>query len=380
MIVRCTARVTQALKLGRLGDTPQAADDWYVNTATIARRKVVLAVHSETLFPVIAVGVSVTQLRDLPGWLAGQVEAALADEGLPATQLGSLDTEHALLVRTASKKVLGQLTQMAFEVEHVVGMSGGWDSIDLRELNRSMRRTLRGRDRTYVVPLELAERRVVNQSTDAFLAQFKAQLHSLDHDQLREATAAMLSLAGEAATASVIADLDVQTLQLTASLDDAVPPITRTLEAPVTLTLEQLHHVLQRAFGWDDSHLYRFAIGESPWEGELYLCEYDVDEADPNLPPGVPMRTVRLGAVFEQVEDRLIYLYDYGDNWQVTLTLDAWGEGPRSRVSITGGVGMSPPDDRGGIQVWNDERPDKSDFLVGTKTFSVRSLRRSPDR
>lgn len=367
--------MTQALKLGRLGDAPQGRDDWYVNTVTIARRKVVLAVHADTYFPVVAVGVSVSELRDLPSWLARQVEAALADECLPPTRLGSLDVGHALLVRTASKKVLGQLSQLALEVEHVVGVGGGWDGVDMLELNRAMRRSLRGRDGGYVVPLELAEQRVVDPAADALLAEFTTRLHGMSPVELRETTAAVLALVG--ATDPVAAGA-VSTLHLTASIDDAVPPITRTLEAPVTLTLEQLHHVLQRAFGWQDSHLYRFAVGDSPWDGELFLCDFDVAEADFDSPPGTPMRTVRLGSVFEQVGDRLLYLYDYGDHWQLTLTLEAWSEGPRSRVAITGGVGMGPPDDGGGIHVWNQNRPDERDFVVGTSTLSVRSLKRSP--
>ena len=46
MIVRCTARVAQGLKLGRLGDTPQARDDWYVNTVTVEEIVDTLAPHS----------------------------------------------------------------------------------------------------------------------------------------------------------------------------------------------------------------------------------------------------------------------------------------------------------------------------------------------
>ena len=370
MIVRCTAKVSQLLKLGRLADIPAGADDWYVNVITVARRRVVVAVHADTLFPVVAVGASSTQLRDLPGWLAAQVTAALADEGLPLTQLGSLGSEHAVLARTASKKVLGHLNQIAFEVEHAVLSGGGWEGLDVLELNRWLRRSLRSREGTYVVPLELAEQRVVNPANDAFLAQFKAGLQGVDPDQLRELTGALLGLAG-AGTES-----HVQTALLAASIRDAEPPITRDLEVPVSLTLEQLHHLLQRALGWTDSHLYRFAAGDNPWEGELYLCDFDINEADDDLPGGAPLRATRVREVFDQVDDELLYLYDYGDHWEVTLTLTAWGEGPRDRAAITGGEGQAPPDDSGGIHTWNEERPDDSDFRVAVKSVPVRSLRR----
>ena len=374
MIVRCTAKVSQLLKLGRLGDVPSGADDWYVNVVTVARRRVIVAVHADTLFPVVAVGASSAQLRDLPGWLAAQVTAALADEGLPLTQLGSLGGEHAVLARTASKKVLGHLNQIAFEVEHALLSGGGWDGLEVCELNRWLRRSLRSREGTYVVPLELAEQRVVNPANDAFLAQFKAGLQGADPDQLRELTGALLGLAG------VGAESHAQTALLTASIRDAVPPITRDVEVPVNLTLEQLHHLLQRAFGWTDSHLYLFAVGDNPWEGELYLCDFDIDEADDDLPTGAPLRATRVREVFDQVGDELLYLYDYGDHWEVILTLTAWGEGSRDRAANTGGEGQGPPDDCGGIHSWNEERPDHSSFRVATRSVAVRTLQRPARR
>ena len=40
--------------------------------------------------------------------------------------------------------------------------------------------------------------------------------------------------------------------------------------------LDQVHQVVQRAFAWNDSHLHRFAVGTSVWDGdaELYLCPF----------------------------------------------------------------------------------------------------------
>jgi hypothetical protein len=302
------------------------------------------------------------------------VTTALADEGLPLTQLGPLGGEHAVLARTASKKILGHLNQIAVEVEHAVLSDGGWDGLNVLELNRWLRRSLRTREGTYVVPLELAEQRVVNPANDAFVAQFKAGLRGADPDQLRELTRALLGLAG------VGTESHAQTALLTTSIRDAEPPITRDLEVPVSLTLEQLHHLLQRAFGWTDSHLYRFAAGDNPWEGELFLCDFDMNEADDDLPGGAPLRATRIREVFDQVGDELLYLYDYGDHWEVTLTLTAWSEGPRDRAAVVGGKGQAPPDDCGGIHTWNEERSDDATFRVATKSLSVRALKRPARR
>ena len=51
--------------------------------------------------------------------------------------------------------------------------------------------------------------------------------------------------------------------------------------------LDDLHVALQTAFGWTDSHLHRFGVGEEIWDRdtELYLCPFDVEEGDDE---GVP--------------------------------------------------------------------------------------------
>ena len=64
VIVRCTSRMTQLLKLKRLPDLPQGDDDGYMNVATIAHRRTVLAVHADSLFPIVLPGVSLRNLLD----------------------------------------------------------------------------------------------------------------------------------------------------------------------------------------------------------------------------------------------------------------------------------------------------------------------------
>jgi hypothetical protein len=377
VIIRCTSKVTQLLKLGRLPDTPQDDDDWYVNVATVARRRVVLAVHADTLFPIVAVGASTKDLRDLPAWLACEIEAALRDEGLGEHQLGSLAAEHAVLARTSSRKVLGHLTQLAFDVEYAVTSAGGWDREDLDELNRGLRRHLRSRDKGYFIPLEAARERTVNPRHEALLAQFKAGLVGTSPEELRSLATVLLSAAGAVNARSAAQEpSDVTVLQLSASLDDAGPMITRTLEVPADLDLERFHRLLQRAFGWEDYHLYRYARGGSVWdrESQLFLCDLDIQESEGH---GTPVRQAKLAQLLTTPGDQLHYLYDYGDSWHVTITLDSVTTGPRDVARIIGGTGTAPPEDVGGIDTWNEVR----DQLPGSHvphevTINVRTLSR----
>lgn len=73
------------------------------------------------------------------------------------------------------------------------------------------------------------------------------------------------------------------------------PPVWRRLDLPSTLRLDELHGVLQAVFGWSDSHLHRFWLGDSAWDdgAERFLCTSDVEEGEDD---GVPA-CVRLDEV-----------------------------------------------------------------------------------
>ncbi|MDP9167080.1 MAG: plasmid pRiA4b ORF-3 family protein, partial [Actinomycetota bacterium] len=121
------------------------------------------------------------------------------------------------------------------------------------------------------------------------------------------------------------------------------------------------------------------AHGSEIWGGRdtaLYLCDFDLAEAEPDDPPGTPLRRVRVGTLLSEVGAELQYLYDYGDHWQLTLIRTGRRDGPAAQAAITGGHGAPPPEDIGGIHAWNDERPADTDQVVPAQLIATRQLRR----
>jgi Plasmid pRiA4b ORF-3-like protein len=90
---------------------------------------------------------------------------------------------------------------------------------------------------------------------------------------------------------------------LKVTLRGSKPPIWRRLEVTADSTLDELHEVLQAAFGWDGSHLYVFEAG-----GRQY------GEPDPEL-DFESMWGVKLSRL-APVGGRLRYTYDFGDDWE----------------------------------------------------------------
>lgn len=139
------------------------------------------------------------------------------------------------------------------------------------------------------------------------------------------------------------------TYRIRVDIDDTHPPVWRRLELSSTTPLDELHRVLQAAFGWTDSHLHRFALGPSVWDlhAEAFLCPYDVEDGESE---GVPASEVRLDEVLVDVGDVLRYVYDYGDGWEHTLRLEAvLPPAPDAAAAIcTAGRRAGPPEDCGG--------------------------------
>ncbi len=103
--------------------------------------------------------------------------------------------------------------------------------------------------------------------------------------------------------------------QLKITLKDIAPPIWRRLQIRSDTRLSRLHEILQITMGWTDSHLHQFEQGD--W---IYRLP-DLDETG-DIDDGEDERRVRLSQVLRAPKDRLLYLYDFGDNWRHDIVLE----------------------------------------------------------
>lgn len=136
-------------------------------------------------------------------------------------------------------------------------------------------------------------------------------------------------------------------------LDTAKPPIWRRLDVRSDLPLSVVHRVLQAAFDWTDSHLHRFSLGGGPFDrtSQIFLCPYDVEEAEEDDEGGIPAADVRLDETLQDPGDVLHYVYDYGDSWELTVRLEEVLPATADAPSATAvdGRRAAPPEDCGGV-------------------------------
>src|SRR5438874_5378567 len=91
------------------------------------------------------------------------------------------------------------------------------------------------------------------------------------------------------------------------------PPIWRRIRVAGDLTLRELHHVLQIALGWTDSHLHEFEIG-----GKRYGMP---DPQEDIRPSPLDEQNYRLIELFRK-GSRAEYLYDFGDDWRHEVVVE----------------------------------------------------------
>ncbi|MGV7244270.1 plasmid pRiA4b ORF-3 family protein [Caballeronia sp. M23-90] len=123
------------------------------------------------------------------------------------------------------------------------------------------------------------------------------------------------------------------------SLREIKPEIWRRIEVASTITLADLHKVIQAAMGWMDSHLHDFDLGDVRYG--MVQDDFDDGMADET---GVRLDTVC------QPGARFIYNYDFGDGWEHLVVIEkAVAIEPGTRYPrCTAGRNACPPEDCGG--------------------------------
>jgi hypothetical protein len=145
------------------------------------------------------------------------------------------------------------------------------------------------------------------------------------------------------------------------SLYGAKPPVWRRLDIPSAMPLNLVHAVLQIAFDWHDYHLHAF---------ETVCGEFGSPDQDHDWAERQDEATATLAQVARAERAKVVYRYDFGDDWRHDMVVEkiiAAGPGV-AYPCCTGGRRDAPPEDCGGIWVFNEHFADLGDL------FNVRDL------
>src|SRR5437773_1735657 len=132
--------------------------------------------------------------------------------------------------------------------------------------------------------------------------------------------------------------------QLKITLKWSKPSIWRRVVVRADMPLDRLHHVIQIAMGWTNSHLHQFIVGRT------YYGKPDPKTA------GIGSETLnekryRVADLAPTAKQKFIYEYDFGDGWAHEVMAEkVLPPDPDFKHPIClAGANVCPPEDCGGI-------------------------------
>jgi len=179
------------------------------------------------------------------------------------------------------------------------------------------------------------------------------------------------------------------------SLNDIEPEIWRRFIVDSSISLQKLHEIIQVVMGWENSHLYSFSIGDEKYSpnnneesgdwGECDCCsgcdngddddfdddfedEDDTDYEDDADASDESIKKVKLQDLKLKTKQEFLYVYDFGDNWEHTITIEKISENTENLKTplCLEGKRACPPEDCGSIPGYEDilyalKNPDDED-------------------
>ncbi len=115
------------------------------------------------------------------------------------------------------------------------------------------------------------------------------------------------------------------------------PPVWRRLQVRADTRLDQLHEIIQAALGWENYHMHVFSFAEK----EFGMPDPELGFSDE--------RRITLGELIAGPGDRLLYIYDFGDDWEHEITVESLLDATETHYPVLVATkGACPPEDCGG--------------------------------
>ena len=325
LIIRGTKKLRDRVKGPEVvGDAESTTllGDWFA-TALFWRPQVALFVNQRTFVPVfMELAPAATLLERAPV----AIEAVLCLHGVDGAVVASEHDEmrDVRIAPTNDRSVVGVMNEFAFHGE--LHWNDGLRDLEVLSMRLAGMPLGPLRGRTGIPDLELA---------------------ALLGDEGRSAE--VIPFPSRRAQASPVAlpKSERRTFQLKVTLFGTKPPIWRRVLVDGASALDQLHQVIQAAFGWWDYHLHEF---------EIDGCRYGVPDPDNDWgEPPLDERGERLVDLAEEGSS-FVYTYDFGDDWrhQVVVEKVVPASTDLTVPVCIDGRRACPPEDCGGIGGYTD--------------------------
>lgn len=319
LVVRGTKKLRDRVKGAPASDgdvSTTVLGDWFA-TALFWRPQVALLVNSRTLLPVfVELAPTATLLDRAPAAIEAVLRRHGVDDAFLAVERDAMS--EVRIAPTNDRGVVGVMNEFAFHGEYL--WKDGLE--DLESLSLRMSSLILG-------PLDHRAG-----SPDRELAAVVGTGKPL---------ATVIAFPDQRTTSDPAPrpTKDGSVFQLKITLHDTRPPIWRRVLVDGSATLDQVHEIIQAAFGWWNYHLHEFEVGRT---------RYGVPDPDEDWgePPRDERRT-RLDAIAAEGSS-FRYTYDFGDGWDHRIVVEKVlpSDTATAVPACTDGRRACPPEDCGG--------------------------------
>ena len=150
-IIHCTQKLLKELDVPIIEPdmTPldsQCLGNWYANLIRIDRKKCLLFTNEKTLYSFLIPHVKKANLKNIVDEFMINLSFNLQYEGFSLDVIAKVMQEYNEIdfAKTASRKVLGSMNELAFYYEVLIMGKEGLGNVKILELNHSINRTIMG--------------------------------------------------------------------------------------------------------------------------------------------------------------------------------------------------------------------------------------------
>lgn len=139
-------------------------------------------------------------------------------------------------------------------------------------------------------------------------------------------------------------------VNLLIKLDLGVYTAQRKVITPIDSSFKQLHAIIQNIFEWKNCHLHNFYVFDKRGKCVLNVIRSLDDVLELREDCETAVESEVFVSEYIKGEFKIIYCYDFGDNWQHEITMQQVSNDYDKNYPVClDGVGDAPPEDIGGV-------------------------------
>jgi hypothetical protein len=328
MLIQCTKKLLDELKIkpsAQMEEEPLFS--WHANILTLGRRKTVVLVNDSNRYVIVLYGLKAKDFQKIAELVVQAIREAFREESIKDEVIEQFlsQSKEISFTKTKDRTSVARMNK-ACETVTFFGDLLLENSVYQSTLSKKVSRLLAGDGKnSYIVPNE----------------ELYKDLKRLTGGSIFLSKAAVLHI----------------------SLKLEKYKVWRKIVIPLHFTFNQLHRVIQIAFGWQDCHLYEFYIQENETsdiglsahhsafydEGHRPIVNIVCSEEAFAYKSEIPMKLETGIKLSEYLPAKVKYNYDFGDNWQHLIDVERVIDDYDVNDPVClAGEGNTPPEDVGG--------------------------------